>query len=99
MPPATPSSGAELRDERQRRRLAIESIAEKTKIRRAYLQAIEEERFGELPAPVFVRGFLREYARCLGLPGEEVTRLYMRRYQDWHESRSAPGLPGDGASS
>ena len=89
----TPQSGADLRDERQRLRLAIETIAEKTKIRRAYLQAIEEERFGELPAAVFVRGFLREYARCLGLSGEDVTHNYMKRYRDWQESKSRPNGP------
>jgi flagellar biosynthesis protein FlhG len=89
----TPESGADLREERQRLRLAIETIAEKTKIRRAYLQAIEEERFGDLPAAVFVRGFLREYARCLGLPGEDVARNYMKRYRDWQESRSQPSGP------
>jgi len=83
----TPGSGAELRETRQRLNLAVETIAEKTKIRRAYLQAIEEERFGDLPAAVFVRGFLREYARCLGLPGDEVTGLYMKRHRDWQESR------------
>jgi len=89
----TPESGADLRDERQRLRLAIETIAEKTKIRRAYLQAIEEERFGDLPAAVFVRGFLREYARCLGLPGEDVARNYMKRYRDWQESKGQPSGP------
>ena len=95
-PPAdrpAPESGADLREERQRLRLALETIAEKTKIRRAYLQAIEEERFGELPAAVFVRGFLREYARCLGLPGEDVARNYMKRYRDWQESKSQPAGP------
>jgi flagellar biosynthesis protein FlhG len=94
-PGPTPSSGSELRDERERRRLTLEVIAEKTKIRRTHLQAIEEERFADLPAPVFVRGFLREYARCLGLPGGDITRLYMKRYQDWQESRGQPhGAPG-----
>jgi len=88
-----PESGAGLREERQRLRLAIETIAEKTKIRRAYLQAIEEERFGDLPAAVFVRGFLREYARCLGLSGEEVARNYMKRYRDWQESKGQPSGP------
>ncbi len=88
-----PTSGAELRDARQKLRLGLESIAERTKIRRAYLQAIEEERFGDLPAAVFLRGFLKEYARCLGLPPEEVARLYMKRYQDWHESRGPSGRP------
>jgi flagellar biosynthesis protein FlhG len=92
-PRPTPESGADLRDERQRLRLAIETIAEKTKIRRAYLQAIEEERFGDLPAAVFVRGFLREYARCLGLSGEDVARNYMKRYRDWQESKGQPAGP------
>ena len=82
-----PDGGTDLREERERRRLTIEAIAEKTKIRPGHLQAIEEERFGDLPAAVFVRGFLREYARCLGLPAETVARAYMKRYQDWHESR------------
>jgi flagellar biosynthesis protein FlhG len=88
-----PESGADLREERQRLRLALETIAEKTKIRRTYLQAIEEERFGELPAAVFVRGFLREYARCLGLAGEDVARNYMKRYKDWQESKGQPSGP------
>jgi flagellar biosynthesis protein FlhG len=85
-----PASGGELREERQKRRQTLEGIAEKTKIRRTYLQAIEEERFGDLPAAVFVRGFIREYARSLGLPGDEVVRQYMKRHRDWQESRPRP---------
>ncbi|OLC56327.1 MAG: hypothetical protein AUH92_00395 [Acidobacteria bacterium 13_1_40CM_4_69_4] len=95
-PRPAPGSGSELREERQRLRLALETIAERTKIRRAYLQAIEEERFGDLPAAVFVRGFLREYARCLGLPGDDVTQTYMKRYRDWQESRGQ--TPGHSSS-
>ena len=87
----TPGSGADLRAERERLRMALETIAEKTKIRPYHLLALEEERFGDLPAVVFVRGFLREYARCLALPGDEVCNLYMKRYRDWHESRGLPG--------
>ena len=68
----------------------MEAIAEKSKIRPSHLQALEEERFADLPAAVFVRGFLREYARSLGLPAGDITRLYMKRYQDWHESRQKP---------
>ena len=94
-----PEGGADLRQERERLQMTLEGIAEKTKIRPSHLQAIEEERFGDLPAAVFVRGFLREYARCLGLPSEEVSRFYMRRYKDWHESRrQPPGTPGNRAT-
>jgi flagellar biosynthesis protein FlhG len=91
-PPRTPASGAEIRDLRQRLSLSLEAIAERTKVRPIHLQAIEEERFGDLPAAVFVRGFLKAYARCLGCSGDEVTRLYMKRYQDWIESRDQPPI-------
>ncbi len=100
--PPAPESGAALRQERERQRLSVEAIADKTKIRPSHLLAIEEERFGDLPAAVFVRGFLKEYARSLGLPSDPITRLYMKRYQDWHESRQKPppgGRPGSRAGS
>lgn len=42
-----------------------------------YLQALEEDRFDILPAPVFARGFLREYAKFVGLDADEVVTFYM----------------------
>jgi flagellar biosynthesis protein FlhG len=51
----------------------------RTKIRQTYLQAIEEERYEALPPPVFLRGFVREFAACLGLPAEEVARAFLKR--------------------
>jgi cytoskeletal protein RodZ len=47
----------------------------------AYLQALEGEVFAKLPAPVYVRGFLAEYARCLGLDAERVKQTYLDRYR------------------
>ena len=47
----------------------------------AYLQALEAERFAKLPAPVYVRGFLAEYARALGLDVERVKQTYLDRYR------------------
>ena len=46
----------------------------------AYLSAIEGEAFGKLPAAVYVRGFLAEYARALGLDGERVKQTYLARF-------------------
>ncbi|MFQ5878032.1 MAG: helix-turn-helix domain-containing protein [Acidobacteriota bacterium] len=94
-PRPVPGSGAELSRERQRLGLSLESIAETTKVRIHHLKAIEEERFGALPAGVFVRGFLKEYARCLSLAPDEVADQYMKRYRDWHESHARP--EGQGA--
>jgi cytoskeletal protein RodZ len=47
----------------------------------AYLQALEAELFAKLPAFVYVRGFLAEYARALGLDVERVKQSYLARYK------------------
>lgn len=64
--------GQQLREARQSRGLSIDEVAGGTRIRPAYIRALEEERFGDLPAPVYVRGFLRNYATFLGLDAEEL---------------------------
>ena len=47
----------------------------------AYLQALEGEVWSKLPAAVYVRGFLAEYARSLGLDGERVKQTYLARFK------------------
>jgi len=71
------SFGAWLRTQREARGVSIQAIAETSKISLRYLQAMEGDRFDVLPAPVFVRGFLREYARVVGLDADEVVNFYL----------------------
>jgi flagellar biosynthesis protein FlhG len=71
--------GAWLRRFRLRLGVEIEQIAAITKINPTYLRYIEDERFEDLPAPVYVRGFVSAYARCLGLDPERVVSAYMER--------------------
>jgi flagellar biosynthesis protein FlhG len=71
--------GAWLRRSRLRSGVEIEQIATVTKINPTYLRFIEEEKFEDLPAPVYVRGFVEAYARCLGLEPDRVVAGYMRR--------------------
>ena len=83
-PPRVPGSGlpvtgATLREHRESRNLALEAIVDKTKIRPAILEALEADRFADLPEPVFLKGFLRQLALCLGLDPAVVVREYMRR--------------------
>lgn len=75
--PAPLGSGAALRAERLRLGQTLEAIASRTKIRQTYLLAIEEDRFDALPPPVFLRGFVREFAACLGLAEDETARAYL----------------------
>ena len=76
-----PVTGASLRQHREEKKLTLETIVEKTKIRPAILEALEEDRFADLPEPVFLRGFLRQLAVCLGLDPTVVCREYMRRLE------------------
>jgi len=68
--------GERLRNARQALGLSLEEIESATRIRRAYLEALEREAFGDLPDPAYVRGFLRSYAACLGIPPDELLSLY-----------------------
>ena len=79
--PRTEFSGPLLRQIREAIGIELREIAEKSKIGMAYLQALEGEVFNKLPAPVYVRGFLAEYARALGLDGERVKQTYLERYR------------------
>lgn len=64
--------GERLRRARVEKHLTLEDVEAATKIRVRYLRALEEEDHAELPEPVFARGFLRTYARYLGLDPAEV---------------------------
>ena len=76
---APQSVGALLKRERERLGLSREWIAETIRIRTQLVQAIENEAWNSLPPPVFVRGFLRSYAKALGLSQGTVTDLYAKR--------------------
>jgi cytoskeletal protein RodZ len=56
--------------------MSLEALAGVTKIPKRSLEFLEEDRFGELPGPVFVKGFLRCSARALRLDPQAVMELY-----------------------
>jgi flagellar biosynthesis protein FlhG len=72
-------SGAELRRIREARGVSLRHIASVTKIGMRYLEYIEEDRFALLPAPVYLRGFLQEYARLVGIDPRRTADAYMSR--------------------
>ncbi|MBA3391799.1 MAG: helix-turn-helix domain-containing protein [Deltaproteobacteria bacterium] len=79
--PQTEFTGALLRQIREAIGIELREIAEKSKIGMAYLHALEGEVFAKLPAAVYVRGFLSEYARALGLDSERVKQTYLARFK------------------
>ncbi len=73
--------GSFLRKIREIHRITLEELSAVSKISKGYLQAIENEDFQKLPAPVFVRGFVIQVAKTFHLPFEKVAKTYMDRYQ------------------
>lgn len=71
--------GAFLQQAREVRNLSIADIADRTKIRQQYLTAIEQGERESLPDEVYLRGFLRSYAKALGIDPEEVITRYDNR--------------------
>ena len=72
--------GSSLRDARMRQELDFDELEERTKIRPKYLRALEDEQFDILPAPTYVKGFLRSYAEALGLDGQPFVDEYNSRF-------------------
>ena len=70
------SLGERFRAAREQRGLTLSEVAEHLRIRSVYLAAIEEENWSAIGAPVYTRGFLRTYARYLGLDAEEAVAAF-----------------------
>lgn len=67
-----------LKREREARGITLEEVAQKTYIKLHYLHALEEDRPDLLPAPVYTCGYIRQYAKLLGLDGAELVNLYQQ---------------------
>jgi len=65
--PDTEFNGSVLRSVRESCHVSLEELSEITKIGRRHLVSIEQNDYDDLPAPVYIRGFVSEYARVLGL--------------------------------
>jgi len=70
--------GAVLRNEREKKGLTLDQVGSITKLRVKVVEALENETWGDLPPAVFVRGFIRTYAKVLDLDGTELLRLHER---------------------
>jgi len=84
--------GGTLRRARLRRGIELETIADVTKISIANLRHIEEEQFADLPATVYVRGFLKSYASTIGLDPQRVATSYVERFEEARDQQGRPGF-------
>jgi cytoskeleton protein RodZ len=86
---SSPGLGAILRTEREKRGLSLDQVASETKLRSQLIDALENEAWGKLPHPAFVRGFIRTYAKVLGADGRELVGKYERLMS----ARTGPIVP------
>lgn len=70
---------------RERQGLSLEQVASQTRIQERHLQALEEEDYASLPAKVFTKGFVRSYARTLGLDEDEALQLFLTSSSGFYE--------------
>ncbi|OLC33570.1 MAG: hypothetical protein AUH81_13900 [Candidatus Rokubacteria bacterium 13_1_40CM_4_69_5] len=80
------SLGPYLRELRQRRGLSLEELSRATRVASSCLEALETENLDVLPAPVFVKGFIRAYCQALDVTPDEALALY-------HQRPGAPPAP------
>lgn len=74
--------GEKLSEERIKKGLSLDEVAKATKIRVSFLAAIEKGEYKKLPSGTYAHGFVRNYARFLGLPEHEALALFKREYDE-----------------
>ncbi|MHB8147668.1 MAG: helix-turn-helix domain-containing protein, partial [Vulcanimicrobiaceae bacterium] len=101
-----PALGERFRAAREARGLSLSDVSEQIRIRSVYLAAIEDENWSAIGAPVYIRGFLKTYARFLGLDAGEVVASFSEQGSEpqthdvpdkqGYPLRQAPPAPGEG---
>lgn len=78
----TKTVGELLKLEREKQRVSLEELAKQIRVKEQFLVALEENRFADLPAAVFVKGYVKAYARILGFDAEPMLGLLRRDFQE-----------------
>jgi cytoskeleton protein RodZ len=81
------SFGERLRREREMRGISLDEIATATKISTRNLKALEDEKFSQLPGGIFNKGFVRAYAKFLGIDEEQMVAEYSTASQEVETAR------------
>lgn len=77
--------GSMLRDVRLSKNIDLKEVADHTNISKSYLLNIENENFDELPARIYLKGFIVSYAKYLGLDAEKLANSIIEKFEIWKE--------------
>lgn len=81
------SVGEFFRQVRETKGLTVDEVAAKTRIRSDFVKALEDGNFAKLPDQVFARGFVRSYARSLGLDEEDAIHRFVQSAGAFYEKQ------------
>lgn len=81
------SVGEFFRQVRETKGLTVDEVASKTRIRTDFVKALEDGNFAKLPDQVFARGFVRSYARSLGLDEEDAIHRFIQSAGSFYEKQ------------
>jgi cytoskeletal protein RodZ len=88
------SVGEILRTAREKRKIKLSEVAETTKIKREFLEAIESDQFQKISSEVAAKGFIRNYAEFLGLSSQAALSVFRRDFVE--KPRQLGGFPKPG---
>ncbi|MCL4367239.1 helix-turn-helix domain-containing protein [Patescibacteria group bacterium] len=74
--------GQTLKETREEKLLSLEEVEKSTKIRRELLEALESDDYKKLPPSTFVQGFIKNYAKFLGLDPNKLLAIFRREFSD-----------------
>ncbi len=86
----TANFGTFLRDERERRQISLAALSQSTKLSVSALKLMEAGNLEDLPPDVFVRGFIRSYAKSLGIPSNEPLGMLDQLLADRRRAAEPP---------
>lgn len=92
--PPPPGPGERLRAAREERNLSLVQVGQQLNLESRQVRAMEENDWGRLPEPIYVAGYLRNYARLLGLPEKEIVDAYPHRLREPFEP-TGPVVPSE----
>jgi len=94
-----PSFGERLKKEREKRGMTLEDVSGATKISVRNLRALEQEKFDQMPGGIFNRGFVRAFAKHLGLDDDQVVADYREAAGESVPTLDPPDIPAPGHTS
>lgn len=89
-----PTVAEQLRGARERQKRSVHQVADQTKMRTEHVRALEEGRYDDFAAAVYIRGFVRSYAGVLGLPVADIMRDLEAELSQTKRFKDLPSLTG-----